>query len=197
MDVIGFLCVSLGSSTVPLHDSLGTRHARACSEAGFSSQNGSCAWGMYYRRRAFCYAFFCGQNDSMKRIFIKKCFLFTVGSVCRVKRFTSRWQMFRWWRRGWNRGAEVAETTVKRFLCCGFRRTGKAMGHVYQCWWRICREINVFPRFEYHMFYVLYPFVTCLLTLPRTLCSPLAGSSSRLSLWVCQWRLSCSILKAV
>jgi hypothetical protein len=36
--------------------------------------------------------------------------------------------------------AEVAETTVKRFLSCGFRRTGKAMvGQVYQCWWRICR----------------------------------------------------------
>jgi hypothetical protein len=27
--------------------------------------------------------------------------------------------------------AEVAETTVKRLLCCGFRRTGKAMGQVY------------------------------------------------------------------
>jgi hypothetical protein len=32
---------------------------------------------------------FCGQKDSMQRIFIKKCFLFTVGSVCRVKRFTT------------------------------------------------------------------------------------------------------------
>jgi transposase len=32
-------------------------------------------------------------------------------------------------------GAEVAETTDKRLLCCGFRRTGKAMGQVYQCWW--------------------------------------------------------------
>jgi hypothetical protein len=30
---------------------------------------------------------------------------------------------------------------------------------VYQCWWRICREINVYFRFEYDMFYVLYPFV--------------------------------------
>jgi hypothetical protein len=31
-------------------------------------------------------------------------------------------------------GAEVAErTTVERLLCCGFRRTGKAMGQVYQC----------------------------------------------------------------
>jgi hypothetical protein len=39
---------------------------------------------------------------------------------------------------------KVAETTVKRILCCGFRRTGKVMVQVYQCWWRICREINVF-----------------------------------------------------
>jgi hypothetical protein len=27
------------------------------------------------------------------------------------------WQTFRWWRRGWNGGAEVAETTVKRLIC--------------------------------------------------------------------------------
>jgi hypothetical protein len=40
IDVIGFLCVSLGSSTVQLHESLGSRRAYACSEAGFSSQNG-------------------------------------------------------------------------------------------------------------------------------------------------------------
>jgi hypothetical protein len=38
----------------------------------------------------------------------------------------------------------VAETTVKRLLCCGFRNTGKAMGQVYQCWRRICRQISVF-----------------------------------------------------
>jgi hypothetical protein len=63
--------------------------------------------------------------------------------------------------------AEVAETAVKRLRCCGFRYTGKAIGQVYQCWWRICWEINVFSMFEYHMFYVLYPFVTYLLTLPR------------------------------
>jgi hypothetical protein len=64
-------------------------------------------------------------------------------------------------------GAEVTETTVKRLLCCGFRRNGKAMGQVYQCWWKMCREIKSFPRFEYHTFYVLYPFVTCSLTLRR------------------------------
>jgi hypothetical protein len=39
------------------------------------------------------------------------------------------------------------------------------MGQVYQCWWRICREINVFlSRFEYHMLYVLHPFVSYILT---------------------------------
>jgi hypothetical protein len=51
------------------------------------------------------------------------------------------------------RRCRVAETTVKRFLFCGFRRTGKAMGQVFQCWWMICREINVFSRFKYHMFH--------------------------------------------
>jgi hypothetical protein len=46
------------------------------------------------------------------------------------------------------------------------------MGQLYQCWWRICWEINIFPRLEYHMFYVLYPFVTYLLTLPRMYVCP-------------------------
>jgi hypothetical protein len=63
----------------------------------------------------------------------------------------------------------VAETTVKRLLCCRFRRTVKAMGHVYQCCWRICREKNfIFPGSNI-IFYVLYPIVSYLLTLPRML----------------------------
>jgi hypothetical protein len=45
-------------------------------------------------------------------------------------------------------GARVAETTVKRLLCFRFRRTDKAMGQVYQCRWRICREINVISMFQ-------------------------------------------------
>jgi hypothetical protein len=63
-------------------------------------------------------------------------------------------------------GAEVGDTTVKRLLCCRFRRTGKAMGQVYQCWWRICREINVLPGSNITYFF-LYPFVSYLLTLPH------------------------------
>jgi hypothetical protein len=43
------------------------------------------------------------------------------------------------------------------------------MGPVYQCWWMTCREIHVFYAFKYHMCYVLHPFVTYLLTLPRNL----------------------------
>jgi hypothetical protein len=58
----------------------------------------------------------------------------------------------------------MAETTVKRLLCCEFRSSGKAMGQVYQFWGRICRGINVFPRFDSHLFYVSYSFVTYLLT---------------------------------
>jgi hypothetical protein len=76
-----------------------------------------------------------------------------MGSFCLVKRLTTGLQTFRWWR-GWNGGAEVAEITVKRLLCCGFRYTGKAMGQVYQCWWRICREINV-VFFQFRMSYIL------------------------------------------
>jgi hypothetical protein len=32
---------------------------------------------------------FCGQKDSTQRLFVKKCFLFTVGSFYSVKRFTT------------------------------------------------------------------------------------------------------------
>jgi hypothetical protein len=40
MDVIGFLCVSLGSSTGHIQNSLGSRRACARVEAGLSNQNG-------------------------------------------------------------------------------------------------------------------------------------------------------------
>jgi hypothetical protein len=60
----------------------------------------------------------------------------------------------------------VAETTVKRFLFCGFRRTGKAMEKVLSMLVKdMSRNICFFfSMFEYLMFYVLYPFVTYLLT---------------------------------
>jgi hypothetical protein len=70
---------------------------------------------------------FCGQKDSMPKIFINKC---TVGSVCLIKRFTAGWQTFHWCRRRWNGRTKMAETRVKRLVCLGFWRIGKAMAQV-------------------------------------------------------------------
>jgi hypothetical protein len=68
MVVICFLCTSLGSSTVQLHDSLGSRRACACSETGFSSQNGDRDWEVYYRRAAVFYEFLWAKGLSAKDI---------------------------------------------------------------------------------------------------------------------------------
>jgi hypothetical protein len=43
------------------------------------------------------------------------------------------------------------------------------MRQVYQCWWRIFREIDVSSMSEYQIFYILYPFVNSLLTPPLIL----------------------------
>jgi hypothetical protein len=50
-----------------------------------------------------------GQNDSMQMIFIKKYFLFAVGSVYRVKRFTS----------GYRKVAKVSSMKRKLKRRCG------------------------------------------------------------------------------
>jgi hypothetical protein len=109
MDIRGFLCVSLGGSIVQLHDSLRSRCT--CSEAGFSSQNGDRAWGVFYRTAMFCLCAFCEQKDSMQRILIKKCFPVYDGKCLSRKTVQPLKQTFRWWRRCWNGGAEVAKTT--------------------------------------------------------------------------------------
>jgi hypothetical protein len=58
MEVMGFLCVSLGSSTVQFRDSLGSRPACACSAAGFSSQNGDHAEGVISKSSVLLCVFF-------------------------------------------------------------------------------------------------------------------------------------------
>jgi hypothetical protein len=63
----------------------------------------------------------------------------------------------------------VAETTVKRLLCCGFQCTGKAMD-------KISVSVLVEDMSRNRCFspglnitcFMFYPFVTYLLTLPRT-----------------------------
>jgi hypothetical protein len=88
MDVIRFLFVSLGSSTVQPHDTLGRRRACASSEPGLSSPNGDRAWRVYYWRAAFSCAFLWAKGLNAKDIH-KKSLLFRVGSVCRVRKFTT------------------------------------------------------------------------------------------------------------
>jgi hypothetical protein len=85
MEVIDFIYVSLGSSTGQLHDSLGSRRACAYSKDGFGSKNGDHAWGVSYRRAAFCCAFAVElyAKDTRKEMFP------FCGGVCCVKRFTT------------------------------------------------------------------------------------------------------------
>jgi hypothetical protein len=88
MDVIGFLYVTLGSSTVQLHDSLGNAHVhvqRLVSVVKMPTVFKHCNT----EEQHSVVHFFCVQKDSMQRIFIEKLFLFTVGSVCHIKRFTT------------------------------------------------------------------------------------------------------------
>jgi hypothetical protein len=68
MHVMGFLYVTLGSSTVQLRDSLGNRRACECSEVRFNDQNGDRAREMYYRRPEFYCAFFVGKGLYAKDI---------------------------------------------------------------------------------------------------------------------------------
>jgi hypothetical protein len=97
---------------------------------------------------------FCGQKDSVQRIFIKKCFLFTVGSVCRVKWFTTGSS---------NSLKDTQKPQVmpdqvqkqlrewsKGFYAAGFNASTLAED--------MSRNFT---------FYILYSFVTCLLALPH------------------------------
>jgi hypothetical protein len=106
MDVI--CSVSVDSSTVQLHDSLGSRRACACSEAGFSSQNYDRAWVMYYRRTSFCCAFLRSKGLTAKDIHKE---MFPVyGGKCLSRKAVHNWVanvslMKRWKRRcgsGWD-----------------------------------------------------------------------------------------------
>jgi hypothetical protein len=86
MDVIGFLYVSLGSSTVQLHAvQVADAHVQVQRLVSVVKWR-PCLRTVLPKRSVLVCILFCGQKDLMERIFIKKCFLFMVGSVCRVKR---------------------------------------------------------------------------------------------------------------
>jgi hypothetical protein len=88
-EVKSFLFVSLGSSTVLLHDNLVAKaHAHVQRLVLVDKMVTVLEVFTTEDQRSVV------LRDSMQRIFIKKCFLFTVGSVCRVKRFTTGRQTF-------------------------------------------------------------------------------------------------------
>jgi hypothetical protein len=86
---------------------------------------------------------FCGQNDEMQRILIKKCFLFTERSVCRVKRFTTgsnnflkdvrKSKMMPDWVRKWLR------QQAKDFYAAGFNALVKRWTRV----WMLVKDLSI------------------------------------------------------
>jgi hypothetical protein len=169
MGIIGFLCVSLGSSAVQVYDGLGSRRSCACSEASFSSQNGDLAWGLYYRITLFYCSFLWEKGLNAKEIH-KEIFPVYCGKCL------SRKAVHNWVEKRGNGFAddEEVETEVWKWL----RQQSRDFLLQVSTHWQIdgtslsvlvedMSRNNVFWRFEYHMFYVLYPFVIYLLTVPR------------------------------
>jgi hypothetical protein len=113
----------------------------------------------------------------MQRTFIHKEISPVYGGKC-----LSRKAVHNWVEKRGNRlaGDEEVETEVRKWLgrqskdfyAAGLDALVKRWDKCYQWWWRICREICVLFQVQYHMFYVLYPFVTYLLTLHRNIWGP-------------------------
>jgi hypothetical protein len=133
-DSFTFLCVSLGSRTVQLHDSLRSRRACACSEAGFSSQNGDSA-----EEQRSVVRFWWAKGLDAKDIH-KEIIPVYGGTVCRVNRFTTgsrnslkdvrKSQMMPDQVRKWLRQQS------KDFCAAGFDALVERWVTCCQCWWR-------------------------------------------------------------
>jgi hypothetical protein len=86
---------------------------------------------VYYGRAAFCCALLWAKGPNAKDI--QKEVFPAYGGKCLSSKAVHNWvEKFSQGRSkvadDARPGTEVAETTVKRLLCCGFRRTGKAVG---------------------------------------------------------------------
>jgi hypothetical protein len=104
-------------------------------------------------KQSFVVRFFCGQKDTMQRIFIKKCFLFMVGSVCRVKRFTTLSRnSLKDVRMSQMMSDQVLRQQLKDFYAAGFDALVKRCDN---CCLRICLEKMFCPcsNIIYFMFY--------------------------------------------
>jgi hypothetical protein len=96
----------------------------------------------------------------MQNIFIKKYFLFTVGSFCRVKRFTTESRdSFKDFQ-----NSRMMPDQMRKWL----KQQSKGGTNVSMVTEDMSRNKCFFPGSSITCFiYFLYPFVTCLLTLPH------------------------------
>jgi hypothetical protein len=154
MDVICFLYISLGSSTIQFMI-IWKVDMQACVLCLVSIVKMSTVLEGYTTEKLRPLVRLYGQKDSMQKIFIKKCFLFMLGRVCRVNRFRTgsinslkdvqKSQMMpdqvpKWLRQ-----------QSKYFYAAGFDALVKR--------WDKCINVGggyVISRFEYHILYI-YP----------------------------------------
>jgi hypothetical protein len=151
-DVTDFLCVSLGSSTVELHGSLGSSRAWACSEAGFSSRNDGRAWGCTTELHRSVVRFLWAKELSVKGT--HKEISPVYGRKCLTRKAVHNWVenvpnvSLMTYRLKWRCGNGQQS---KRLPRCGFRCDGTST---------LVEDMSrnkCLPRFGYRMFYVLYP----------------------------------------
>jgi hypothetical protein len=168
MDVVGFLCVSLGSSIVQLHDSLGGRRAWACPEVGFNSQNEDRSWGVHYRKAAFFCAFLWAKGPNAKDM--NKEMFPVYGGMCLSRKAVHNWvanvsmmtkKFKRRCRSGW-------DNSQKDFYAAGFDALIKRRDKCIKVGGRYVEKYIFSLNFKCYLFYVLYPSVTHLLTLPQS-----------------------------
>jgi hypothetical protein len=86
MNVISFICVSLDGSTVQLNDSQGSRRAAHVQRLVSIVKYPSCLWSILPTNSVLLCVLLWVKGRNAKDI-NKEMFLFTVGSVCSVKRF--------------------------------------------------------------------------------------------------------------
>jgi hypothetical protein len=102
------------------------------------------------------------QKESQQRVFTKICFS-VYGGKCLTRKAVHNWvERFSHGRSKVTDDARPGAGDNSQTLpCCGFRRTGKAMGQLRQFWWRIFSEITVFfscSNITYFTFYInLWP----------------------------------------
>jgi hypothetical protein len=131
IELISFLCPSLGSSTIQLHDNLGSRSACPCSKTGFSSQNGGHVGGVYYRRAVSYCAFFCGEKGLNAKDIHSEMFA-VYGEKCLSRKAVHDWltRVLLMIKR-LKRTSESGSHDSQKLLCYVFRRrTGKAKGEL-------------------------------------------------------------------